>query len=336
MLNGLEENLKNAIEFAGGTIPDNSCVWEYPQIIREQLTGGGSINLIPGNGISMEKDADGNIVISSKSATSEGIIIDAIDAPEFSGLSTWPEGTSLQNLLEDLFYKVIPKIPSIIKGDVIITDENGMDRYAPEVDAYTDSLSANTPYLRIFLTSQNTPIYISLEKLVGIGGSGVVDLSNYYTINQIDNKFREVYDILDNITPDVPSVDLSDYYNKTEVDTILEDALKNIEIPEVNLDNYYSKSETDAIIKDSIKSIEIQPEDQEKEPVTIVDVVEKVIEQETQVQQIEQTIQNQTEQIVEVVEKVNNIDNTIVQKVQEETATEEEAHESFTSIFENK
>lgn len=276
MLNGLEENLKSAIEYAGGTIPDNTCVWMYPDIIRTQLTGpgeGGKVNLVPGTGIEITQDEKGNVVISAKSSSAENIIVDAIDAPEYSGISTWPEGTILQNLLEDLFYKVIPKIPSIVKGDVIITDETGKDQYAPELESYVDSLRPNTTYLRIFLVSQKDPIYISLEKVVGAGGP--VDLSDYYT-----------------------------------------------------------KSQTDKLIEDSVKTIEIQP-DPDKEPVTVVEVVEKVIQQESQIQQVEQTVQNQNDQITHVTEQINNMDQTIIQTVQNESATEEDAIKSFESIFEN-
>lgn len=309
MLNGLEENLKSAIEYAGGNIPDNTCVWMYPDIIRTQLTGPGEgtkVNLVAGNGIEINQNSNGNIVISAKSSNAENIVIDAIDAPEYSGISTWPEGTILQDLLEDLFYKVIPKIPSIVKGDVIITDASGRDQYAPDLESYVDSLRPNTPYLRIFLVSQVDPIYISMEKLIGIGGNGgSIDLSNYYTISQIDAKFRELRQEIDDLEFDV------------------------------DLTNYYTKEETDELLKDSLGNIEIQPEDQEKEPITVVEVVEKVIKQEDQITQVEQTVQNQTEQITQVVEQVNNIDQTIIQKVHDESATEEDAINSFTSIFEN-
>lgn len=309
MLNGLEENLKSAIEYAGGNIPDNTCVWMYPDIIRTQLTGSGEgakVNLVAGNGIEINQDLNGNIVISAKSSNAENIVVDAIDAPEYSGISTWPEGTILQDLLEDLFYKVIPKIPSIVKGDVIITDASGRDQYAPDLESYVDSLRPNTPYLRIFLVSQVDPIYISMEKLIGIGGNGeYIDLSNYYTISQIDAKFRELRQEIDDLEFDV------------------------------DLTNYYTKEETNELLKDSLENIEIQPEDQEKEPITVVEVVEKVIKQEDQITQVEQIVQNQTEQITQVVEQVNNIDQTIIQKVQDESATEEDAINSFISIFEN-
>jgi hypothetical protein len=46
MLNGLQMNLKNAIEYVGGKVEKSDCLWEYPEIIRNSLT---SINNIGGN-----------------------------------------------------------------------------------------------------------------------------------------------------------------------------------------------------------------------------------------------------------------------------------------------
>ena len=88
--------------------------------------------------------------------------------------------------MEDLFDNVLPNVPSVIKGDVIVTDENAKDPFAPEITEYIDALEPNTTYLRLFLVSQKDPIYISMEKLIGVGGSGTVDLSNYYTKSEVD------------------------------------------------------------------------------------------------------------------------------------------------------
>ena len=38
MKNGLQINLKDAIEDVGGNVPDSVCLWEYPEIIRKQLS----------------------------------------------------------------------------------------------------------------------------------------------------------------------------------------------------------------------------------------------------------------------------------------------------------
>ena len=57
MLNGLEENLKSAIEMAGGEIPTDACVWDYPGIIRDQLSSEGSvIKILPGKGIQVGRN----------------------------------------------------------------------------------------------------------------------------------------------------------------------------------------------------------------------------------------------------------------------------------------
>lgn len=352
MLNGLEENLKSAIEYAGGNIPDNTCVWMYPDIIRNQLSGGSnSLNLIAGDGIEIVKNDDG-IMISTKLPNTEQITIDAIDAPEFSGISTWPEGTILQNLLEDLFYKVLPKLPSITKGDVIITDSNGGDQYAPELESYIDSLRPNTPYLRLFLVSQKDPIYISMEKIIGIGGNGgSVDLSNYYTINQIDNKFGELRQEIDNLEFDVDLTDyytkddvdnkLLNYYNITEtlrlVDSRIKEAIDNLKIPSVDLSDYYTKKEIDTKI-DSIEIPEIDLSDYytkeeihdvikdieiitslDSKPITVKEVTEKVI--------------NQENQLSEITNELSNIDNTIIHTVRNETASIEDAYVAFDNIF---
>lgn len=199
ILNGLEENLKNAIEEAGGVVPEDSCLWSYPDIIKNQLMSPGQSdrgNIVAGDGIKVEL-IDGNIVISTTDSEpiiipsdSENITIDTITAPQWSGISTWPEGTTLQKILEDLFNVVIPKIPSVYKGDVTITDDNGIDPFSPNPECYIDSLTPNTPYLRLFLVSQVDPIYISLEK--ALEGIINIDLTNYYTKSETENLIKTI------------------------------------------------------------------------------------------------------------------------------------------------
>lgn len=63
---------------------------------------------------------------------------------------------------------------------------------------------------------ENGLTFIALDEA---GSQGTVDLSNYYNKQEIDNK-------LDNI--DIPNVDLSDYYTKEEVNQKID----NIDIPE--------------------------------------------------------------------------------------------------------
>lgn len=63
---------------------------------------------------------------------------------------------------------------------------------------------------------------------VAVAGGGEVDLSNYYTKSEVDS-----------LIPDATDVDLSNYYTKAEVDGMVAGG-------EVNLGNYYTKAEADA------------------------------------------------------------------------------------------
>ena len=45
-------------------------------------------------------------------------------------------------------------------------------------------------------------------------------------------------------------IDLSDYYTKKEVDERIEDAIDKLDIPQVDLNNYYTRSEVDELIPD--------------------------------------------------------------------------------------
>ena len=219
VLNGLESNLKDSIEFVGGSVPEGTCIWEFPEIIKKELTGNSvqTGHIIAGNGIKVERTPEGYVVSADVdlTASAEDITIDHIDAPSWAkGLdeNAWEEGTPLQKVLEDLFDNVLPNVPSVLKGDVIVTDDSGKDPFAPELTEYIDALDANTTYLRLFLASQETPIYISLKD---IGGN--VNLSNYYTKSDVDAKIKEAVSAIE-----IPEIDLSNHYTKNETNTIIE------------------------------------------------------------------------------------------------------------------
>ena len=81
----------------------------------------------------------------------------------------------------------------------------------------------------------------------GLGGNGYetnVDLSNYYTKAECDDKF---------LTKD-SQVDLTNYYNKTEVDDKITEVKNNLP-EEVNLENYYNKSQIDEKITEVKETI---------------------------------------------------------------------------------
>jgi hypothetical protein len=66
---------------------------------------------------------------------------------------------------------------------------------------------------------------------IDTSGCGSVDLSNYYDKTEVD-------ELIDNI----PETDLSGYYDKTEVDELIDN------IPETDLSGYYDKTEVDGLI----------------------------------------------------------------------------------------
>lgn len=105
------------------------------------------------------------------------------------------------------------------------------------------ALKSDIPDTNYFVTKDEVPKKLSeLEndsnfvdkeyvdnEIKNIDVSGI-DLSNYYDKEEIDAKFQEI-----------PETDLSNYYNKEEVDNKFD----NIDIPDVDLSDYYNKSEID-------------------------------------------------------------------------------------------
>ena len=70
-----------------------------------------------------------------------------------------------------------------------------------------------------------------------------LDLSNYYNKLEIDNK-------IDNI--DIPETDLSNYYNKQETDNQID-----TKISQIDLTDYYTKNETNSQIDTKISQIDL-------------------------------------------------------------------------------
>ena len=231
LLNGLEDNLKSSIEFVGGSVPEDTCIWEFPEVIKQQLTGNSieTGHVIAGDGIKVERTEKGYVISADiePTNTAENITIDHIDAPSWAkGLdeNAWEEGTTLQKILEDIFDNVLPNVPSVIKGDVIVTDDEAKDPFAPaDLPEYIDALEPKTPYLRLFLASQEIPIYVSLKEI-----SRNIDLTNYYTKYEVDSAIDgKVKDAIDSL--DIPEVDLSNHYTKEETTTIINDSINEVE-----------------------------------------------------------------------------------------------------------
>ena len=103
---------------------------------------------------------------------------------------------------------------------------------------------------------------------------GYVDLSDYYTKDEVDNLIQNVeVDLTGYATEDyvkeaiaaIPEVDLSDYAKKTDIpdtsglasEKYVDNAIANLDIPEaeVDLSNYYSKAEVEALIPNTSQFI---------------------------------------------------------------------------------
>ena len=113
------------------------------------------------------------------------------------------------------------------------------------------------------------------ERLDKIAESGIiVDLTGYATEDYVDNAIAEI-----------PEVDLSDYYTRTETDTLLADldvamsleddgegnvTISNVDRTEegwADLSDYYTKEETELLIEEALENIDIpEPEDVDLEP----------------------------------------------------------------------
>ena len=78
---------------------------------------------------------------------------------------------------------------------------------------------------------------------IGVSANGdiVVDLENYYTKDEVFNKTEIDVKLIPYITTNEVNLRLNNYYDKSQVDSAIENAVDNIEIPDVDLSNYYTK-----------------------------------------------------------------------------------------------
>ena len=81
---------------------------------------------------------------------------------------------------------------------------------------------------------------------IGVSANGdiVVDLENYYTKDEVFNKTEINTKLVPYITTNEVNLRLNSYYDKSQTDTVIQNAIDNIDIPDTDLSNYYTKSET--------------------------------------------------------------------------------------------
>ena len=173
-MNKLDDELNEAIKEVGGDTSGATGPWDYPAIIKEQLeakgSGGGgeiSIDLKAGPGIIIKEFQGQKFICSTSGALTTG----ALNPPSGSYKQPVSEvieaGTPVQEVFEALFYKILPKMSSVYKGDIIIAGEDGTDKYNEE--DFRSGLIPSAHYLRIYVANRQEPVYICLS------GHGIVN-----------------------------------------------------------------------------------------------------------------------------------------------------------------
>lgn len=141
---------------------------------------------------------------------------------------------------------------------------------------------------------------VSLQSL--LEETGNVDFSNYFTKT-------EVNDLINNA---ISNSVISNYYTKGEIDNIVTEYLDK-----TDLTNYYTKTETDDLLTDVVDTVTVVTESGKE---TTIRELANIIEDQSK------TIVEQQNQIVEMNQTIQNINDNI--------STEEDADDSFNRIFE--
>ena len=243
MINKLSDELNEAITSVGGDTSSASGPNDYPGIIRDQLTLKGGTSevgvLKEGDGITVEKISGGYQI----SSNSNSILISDLNIPhnidDDSNIDIIPAGTTIQKTFETLFEDILPTLPSIISGDVIKASIDGTDNYKnpnfPGIGVKS-GLEPQELYIRIFIASQQEPIYIDCSLLGGSGSIATIEYQGETTNTikvDVDNTNHSISaeitglgDIIvkeDNIDPDLLNKLKPEYLSVEEAEKMFDD-----------------------------------------------------------------------------------------------------------------
>ena len=190
MKNGLQINLKDAIEDVGGNVPDSVCLWEYPEIIRKQLSTKtvNKINLYGKDIISISKSSENGEDVYNISTIYD---TSKVERPIYSNTesSIWKDEMNVDEVFDELFNNILPEVRGVHAGDMTVTDGSGTDtkRWVNTLfnkSGYKDGLIASSKYLRLYMTHQAEPLYIYID-------SAVTDLTKgFYVVNSDTVEFE--------------------------------------------------------------------------------------------------------------------------------------------------
>ena len=205
VLNNFANSVGEAIQDVGGDISSVQHLCDYPRIIREQLLASGvDVQMEEGEGITITKNGTSYII----SANSNATIVDGLGIYDH----TIPAGTSIQNTFKAIFENILPTLPSVLSGDLITSTPDGTNQYQhPNGDSdiirVKKNLTPDTLYLRLFINSQEEPVYISCEPLKQQSGGGTAgDYSGSDGENikiDVDNVKRTISATLKSISSDL-------------------------------------------------------------------------------------------------------------------------------------
>lgn len=188
MATGLQINLKDAIEDVGGQVPEKACLWEYPEIIRKNLTAKtiNVINLIGKDIIKINSEND-IYSISTELDTTK------LNRPNYVNKNWNDLVLSADEVFNDLFNNILPAVRGIYSADITTTDTNGTDKTNWENTLFNQSgiktdLKPSSKYLRIYLTSQAEPLFVFID-------AAITNLTNGYNVKNSDSVTFELDDI---------------------------------------------------------------------------------------------------------------------------------------------
>lgn len=197
IVNGAEQNIKDALTDVGVNVPKETCLWTIPDLIRKTLVSNiiTGINLKGKGGIKITPTSENNVVTYNISTS---IDTAKLRRPNYANdnIEFGYEMTA-QTLFDDLFDNILPNVKGVHAGDVTTTDNKGNDT-SEWINTFFDKsgikrhLSPNTKYLRLYLTSQEEPIYIVIGSVTSdITGGFNIKSSDTVTIN-IDAETKEI------------------------------------------------------------------------------------------------------------------------------------------------
>jgi hypothetical protein len=190
---GLQSNLKKSIENAGIHVPAETCLWQYPEIIRKNLvsktvTG---INILGGDVINIDTSSDGEVVTYNLSTVFDTY---GVPRPNYAGTNNkWGKEITVKDVFDDLFSNILPAVRGVYAGDMTISNLAGEDTQEWNHKLFGQTglkkgLEPTARYIRLYLTCQPEPIYVNIGNLVE-------EITNGYNVASSDTVIFEVDDM---------------------------------------------------------------------------------------------------------------------------------------------